>query len=284
MYETSQMTTLGSFQLHSVSDGTISLDGGAMFGVVPRPLWSRHFTPDSENRIALAVRCLLVVTQDRRILIDDGVGTRWDEKRRAIYGIDQRGSSVDSELHRLGYTPDDVTDVILTHLHFDHAGGTTQADGRLKFPNATYHLQRRHWDWAHNPSDKDRGSFRADDFAVLRESHRLHLIDGETELFDGIHLFTSEGHTVGLQLVRVSAEGKSWVFCGDLIPTSAHLKPAWVAAYDLEPLVVMKEKKQLLAQAVKDNWVLFLEHDPNVAACTVKDRAGDVVVEDVVTV
>jgi glyoxylase-like metal-dependent hydrolase (beta-lactamase superfamily II) len=278
------MATLGSFQLHSVSDGTLSLDGGAMFGVVPRPLWSRHFTPDSENRITLALRCLLIVSGTRRILVDDGAGTRWDEKRLTMYGIDQRTSSVHSELQRLGYPPQDVTDVILTHLHFDHAGGTTQPDGRLTFPNATYHLQRRHWDWAHAPSDKDRGSFRKDDFEALRGSNRLHLIDGETELFDGVHLFTSEGHTVGLQLVRVSADEKSWVFCGDLIPTTAHLKPAWVAAYDLQPLLVIQEKQRLLAQAVREHWVLFLEHDPNVAACTVKDRAGELVVETVVTV
>jgi glyoxylase-like metal-dependent hydrolase (beta-lactamase superfamily II) len=274
----------GHLQVHQVRDGTVALDGGAMFGVVPRPLWERHFPPDARNRITLALRCMLVLDGTRRILVDDGIGTRWDGRHRDLYGISHEGLGLDAELAKAGVTREEITDVVLTHLHFDHAGGTTRDEGgqlRLSFPRATYHLQRRHWNWAHHASEKDRGSFRPDDFALLEKSGRLHLLEGNTELYPGVHLFVSEGHTVGLQLVRLESGEKTVVFCGDLIPTTAHLKAAWVAAYDLYPLTVIEEKKQLLAQAVEEGWHLFLEHDPHVALCTVRDDHGQVVVDRV---
>jgi glyoxylase-like metal-dependent hydrolase (beta-lactamase superfamily II) len=275
----------GHLQIHQVRDGTIALDGGAMFGVVPRPLWERHFPPDARNRITLALRCMLVLDGTRRILVDDGIGGRWDGRHRDLYGISHDGLGLDAELARAGVTRDEITDVVLTHLHFDHAGGTTRDEGgqlRLSFPKATYHLQRRHWNWAHHASEKDRGSFRPDDFALLEKSGRLHLLEGNTELYPGVHLFVSEGHTVGLQLVRLESGDQTVVFCGDLIPTTAHLKAAWVAAYDLYPLTVIEEKKQLLAQAIEEGWHLFLEHDPVVPMCTVRDDGhGQVVVDRV---
>lgn len=277
---------LGPLQVHEVCDGTVALDGGAMFGVVPRPLWERHFTPDARNRITFALRCMLVIDGKRRILVDDGIGTRWDGRHRDLFGISNDGG-IDAGLARAGLTRNDITDVVLTHLHFDHAGGTVRDDhgtSCLNFPKATYHLQRRHWKWAHQATDKDRGSFRPEDFAPLEKSGQLHLLEGGTELYPGVNLFVSEGHTVGLQLVRLEAGDQTLVFCGDLIPTTAHLKPAWIAAYDLYPLTVIEEKKQLLAQAVEEGWFLFLEHDPNVAMCTVKDDGhGQVVVDRVVS-
>lgn len=276
---------LGNMKVHAVSDGTLALDGGAMFGVVPRALWERRFTPDDRNRITLAMRCMLIETSGRRILVDDGIGTRWDGKHRAMYGIDHSAGGMDAALAKCGFTRGDITDVVLTHLHFDHAGGTASEDSgelRLSFPNATYHLQRRHWKWAHHPSEKDAGSFRRDDFVLLEKSGRLHLLEGPTELYAGVHLFVSEGHTVGLQLVRLEADDKALVFCGDLIPTTAHLHAPWVAAYDLYPLTSIEEKKQILAQAIEERWYLFLEHDPLVAICTVKDDgSGQVVVDQV---
>jgi glyoxylase-like metal-dependent hydrolase (beta-lactamase superfamily II) len=274
--------SLGRFTLHAIRDGSLSLDGGAMFGVVPRPLWEKSFAPDERNRIQLALRCLLIVDGDRRVLVDDGAGLNWDGKHRDMYGIDASATNLEVQLKRAGCTRADITDVVLTHLHFDHAGGTNR-DGALAFPNATYHLQRRHWKWAHQPSEKDAGSFRREDYAPLESSGRLHLLEGATELYPGIHLFLSEGHTVGLQLVRVESENQTLVFCGDLVPTTAHLKPSWVAAYDLYPLTVIEEKKQLLAQAVEEKWLLFFEHDPQVAACTVKDGGkGQVMVDEVI--
>ncbi len=277
---------LGHLRIHEVRDGTVALDGGAMFGVVPRPLWERHFPADARNRINLALRCMLVVDGKRKILVDDGIGSRWDGRHRDLYGISHEGMGIDAELQRAGLTRDDITDVVLTHLHFDHAGGTVRDEAgtlRLSFPNATYHLQRRHWKWAHQATDKDRGSFRPDDFALLEKSGRLHLLEGGTELYPGVNLFVSEGHTVGLQLVKLEAGEQTIIFCGDLIPTTAHLKPAWVSAYDLYPLTVIEEKKQLLAQAVEEGWFLFLEHDPAVSMCTVTDDGhGQVVVDRIV--
>lgn len=276
---------LGRFLVFEVSDGTIALDGGALFGVVPRPLWERKFPPDERNRVTLALRCMLIVDGDRRILVDDGVGTQWDGKHRQMYGLEGTGA-LDAALGRVGFSRDDITDVVLTHLHFDHAGGTTRAEGpapTLSFPRATYHLQRRHWRWAHHPSEKDLGSFRHEDFALLERSGRLHLMEGNTELYPGVHLFVSEGHTVGLQLVRLESEDRTLVFVGDLIPTAAHLRDAWVAAWDLYPLTTIEEKKQLLAQALEEKWVLFFEHDPSVPACTVRDDgSGHVVVDQVI--
>lgn len=268
------MLRVGDIEVHAVSAGHIALDGGAMFGVVPRPLWQRHFTPDERNRIGLALRCMLIVTKNRRILVDDGAGTRWQGKHREMYGLGAGDDPLDASLAALGFGRDDITDVILTHLHFDHAGGTTREEGgglALSFPKAAYHLQRRHWRWAQQPSDKDAGSFRKEDFAPLEASGRLHLLDGPTELVPGVHLFVSEGHTVGLQLVRVASGDDALVFCGDLVPTTAHLRPAWVAAYDLAPMTAIEEKKQLLAEAVEERQVLFFQHDPVVAACTVTD-------------
>jgi len=265
--------SVGRFQVHQVLDGMVAFDGGAMFGVVPRALWERQFKPDERNRVVFALRCMLIVDGERRILVDDGIGSRWDGRHRDMYSLDAN-RTLDAQLTKAGVTREDITDVVLTHLHFDHAGGTTsEAHGAsgLAFPNATYHLQRRHWRWAHHPSDKDAGSFRREDFAPLETSGRLHLLEGATELYEGIHLFVSEGHTVGLQLVRLESQDQTLVFCGDLIPTTAHLKPAWVAAYDLYPLTSIEEKKQLVAQAVEEQWTLFFEHDPNIAACTVKD-------------
>lgn len=277
---------LGRFRVHEIREGTIRLDGGAMFGVVPKPLWERHYPPDERNRITLALRCLLIVDGPRKILVDDGAGARWDGRHRDMYGFEN--STMDQELARAGLTRDEVTDVVLTHLHFDHAGGTTRdqhGELALSFPRATYHLQRRHWKWAHQPSEKDQGSFRPDDFAPLEKSGRLHLLEGNTELYQGVHLFVSEGHTVGLQLVRLEGGEQTLVFCGDLVPTTAHLRPPWVPAYDLYPLTSIEEKGQLLAQAVEEQWLLFLEHDPKVAVCTVTEVArGDVVVDKVVEI
>lgn len=279
--------SLGHLTVHEVRDGAFSLDGGAMFGVVPRPLWEKQLVPDARNRVALALRCMLILDGKRRILVDDGIGSRWDGRHRDLFGISHEGLGLDAELARAGFSREDITDVVLTHLHFDHAGGTVREEAgqqRLAFPNATYHLQRRHWKWAHQATEKDRHSFRVDDFKPLENSGQLHLLEGGTELYPGVTLFVSEGHTVGLQLVRLEANEQTVIFCGDLIPTTAHLKPAWIASYDLYPLTVIEEKKQLLAQAVEEGWNLFLEHDPTVAMCTVTDDGhGQVVVDKVIS-
>jgi glyoxylase-like metal-dependent hydrolase (beta-lactamase superfamily II) len=279
-------SSIGRFAVHEVRDGTFALDGGAMFGVVPKALWSKLAPPDERNRVPLALRCLLVVDGQRRILIDDGIGTLWEAKHRDMYAIDQSKFDLDRDLARAGFSRSDITDVVLTHLHFDHAGGTTRLENgerRLSFPRATYHLQRRNWKWAHQPTDKDRGSFREETFDLLERSGRLHLLEGQTELYPGVELLVSEGHTVGLQLPRISDGDASLFYCGDIIPTTAHLKPSWAMAYDLYPLTVIEEKKMILAQAVEEDWTLFFEHDPVIAACHVREEQGEVVAGQVVT-
>jgi glyoxylase-like metal-dependent hydrolase (beta-lactamase superfamily II) len=255
-----------------------------MFGVVPRVLWEKKLPSDAQHRVPLATRCLLIRTGARTILVDAGLGEQWSEKERGLYGIGASQPGVDAELARVGLTRGDVTDVILTHLHFDHSGGavmrTAEGEEQLAFPNATYHLQRRHWAWAHHPSERDRASFRPETFRALSQSGRLHLLEGETELFPGVHTLLSEGHTVGLQLVRVESDDGWLTFCADLIPTSAHLAPAWGMAYDLYPLTVIEEKKMLVAEALEDHGILFFEHDPFLPACRVREERGEVVVAE----
>lgn len=276
---------LGSMTVHPLVEGRFALDGGALFGVVPRTLWERGFVPDERNRVSLVTRAMLVQSATRNILVDLGLGSRWDGKRRAMYGIDHSSGGLDGALQTAGLSRGDITDVVLSHLHFDSAGATTREEGgqlRLSYPNATVHLQRRHWKWAHQPSEKDAGSFRHDDFSLLEKSGKLHLLEGSTELYPGIHLFVSEGHTVGMQLVRLEAEGQTLVFCGDLVPTAAHLRAPWVSAFDLYPLTSIEEKRQLLAQAVEEGWQVFFSRDPDLAVCTVKDDgSGQVVVDRV---
>lgn len=275
-----QRVQLGRYQLTGLVEATFALDGGAMFGTVPRPLWERQLSPDARNRVRLAARCLLAVDADagRRILVDAGMGEKWDAQSAERYGLDHRGGGLDAALAERGLRRADVTDVILTHLHFDHAGGATRraGDGRLEvaFPRATFHVQRRNWHWAHAPTEKDQGSYLAENFAPLEHAGRLHLVDGECELFPDVELVLSEGHTVAQQLPRFHGDGTHLTFCSDVIPTRAHLRVPWVMAYDLYPLTTLEEKKMLLAQALEDDGILFFEHDPDLAACRVREEDG----------
>lgn len=278
---------LGPWTLDAVLDGTFALDGGAMFGVVPKPLWEQKIPADEKNRIPLALRCLLAQSGGRRVLVDTGIGDVFlGTKFQDIYKIEKEPEGVRGGLRRLGVAPEEITDVVITHLHFDHAGGVThrRRDGArvLSFPRATYHVQRRQWAWAHHPTERDRQSFMAEAYALLEESGRLHLLEGETELCPGLTVHVSEGHTVGMQLVRVSADGASLVHCADLIPTSAHLRVAWHMGYDLYPLTCMEEKRMLLAQAIEEGWTLFFEHDPRIAACKVREEKGEAAIASVV--
>jgi len=274
------MLTLGRYRLASVLDARFALDGGAMFGVVPKPLWEKQSPPDARNRVRLAARCLLALDAAARrcILVDDGLGEKWDAKRTDIYAIDRSVGGIDAGLAAAGVSRRDVTDIVLTHLHFDHAGGSTRrrADGALElaFPNATYHVQRRNWQWALAPSERDQGSYLAENFALLEHAGRLHLVEGDGELFPDLELIVSEGHTVAQQLPRFHGDGAHLTVCGDVIPTRAHVRVPWVMAYDLHPLTTVEEKKMLLAQALEDDAVLFFVHDPDVAACRLHEEDG----------
>ena len=264
--------TLGGYQISLVEAGRLRLDGGAMFGIVPRPLWERHIPPDDRNRIPLAMRCLLLRGHGRTILVDTGLGHKETAKFHEIYGVDHDHSTLAGSLGQLGVAPDDVTDVILTHLHFDHVGGATRrteaGDLALTFPQATHHVQRAHWEWAHE-SPREGASFLADNLDPLGASGRLALRDGDDAPFPNLALHVVDGHTRGQQLVRVHDGERSLLHAADLVPTAAHVSLLWVMAYDVEPLETLAEKERLLRRAADEGWTLVFEHDPEVASARV---------------
>jgi glyoxylase-like metal-dependent hydrolase (beta-lactamase superfamily II) len=256
---------VGKFEVHSIDAGRFALDGGAMFGVVPRPLWQMHASPDERNRVAMATRCLLVRGDGRTILIDTGNGTKLPDKLREIYRMTGGPTALDDALGVHGVRPTDVTDVILTHLHFDHAGGATRRDGNEvvpAFPRARYYVQKAHWDAALRPTDRDRASFFPDDFQPLEREGVLELLDGPGELFPGITMNISHGHTYAMQCPSISDAGRTVMFCADLIPMAPHVQLPWIMGYDLRPLETLEEKRRLLERAAEEAWVLALEHDP----------------------
>jgi glyoxylase-like metal-dependent hydrolase (beta-lactamase superfamily II) len=261
------MPQIGPYTLHAIETGRFGLDGGAMFGIVPKPLWQRRIPADDRNRIPLHMRCLLLEGDGRVILIDDGLGHKYDAKFADIYAIDHETHTLDGSLAAAGFAPEDVTDVVLTHLHFDHCGGSTRRDGDRfvpTFPQATYHVQRAHWAWAHDPNPKEAGSFFARNLDPLEASGQLHLVDGPGTLFPGVSVRLAHGHTEAQQVVLVQGAARTLAFAADLLPTHAHLAPAWTMAYDVRPLVTMDEKAAFLDEAVAAEWSLFFEHDPEV--------------------
>ncbi len=276
----------GDFSVRTIEGNRFALDGGAMFGIVPKPLWEKKIPADQANRIEMASRSLLIETNSRKILIDTGIGSKFDPKQSDIYKIiypdmeTNTGDFLLQGLKNFSITLEEITDVIITHLHFDHCGGGVEKiNGELKpvFPNATYHIQRRNWDWAHHPSQKDGGSYLTENFLCLETSGQLHLMDGCGTLLPSVEVIISEGHTVGQQLVKINGGARTMVFLGDLIPTSAHLKLPWLMAYDLYPITTIEEKKMLLAQALEENWILCFEHDPLVKGGTLKEKKGKVI-------
>jgi glyoxylase-like metal-dependent hydrolase (beta-lactamase superfamily II) len=276
------MTTLGDYTLHAIETGRFGLDGGAMFGIVPKPFWAQRIAPDEQNRISLAMRCLLLQSNTRTVLIDCGIGDTFDgTKYREIYAVDTEHSSLDQSLEELGVSRTDITDVILTHLHFDHCGGATRAsqNGREPaFPNAAYHVQRDHWDWAMQKNPKEKGSFRTHTFAPIEETGQLQLVDGEREILPGMDALLVNGHTHSQQIVKITGSDRVLVFTADLLPTQHHLADAWTMAYDIRPLISIDEKNTFLKRAVDAEWNLFFEHDPDaeVASLTRTDRGIDV--------
>ncbi|VFQ43507.1 MBL fold metallo-hydrolase [Desulfoluna butyratoxydans] len=263
----------GGYRCHGVEMCDFLLDGGAMFGVVPKPLWEKKIASDDKNRIPLKARSLLLRGNGRNILVDTGCGTKFSDKELAIYGVTSTRSP-DQALSDFGLSTAEITDVILTHLHFDHAGGTTfLKDGKAvpTFPNATYYTQKRQLNWAKHPTLRDRASFFAENWAPMEESGQLTVLDGNTLPIDGIDLLFSDGHTCGQQLPLIHGEEGALLYCGDLIPTSAHIPVPWHMGYDNQPLLIMSEKENVLKQAVAGNWTLFFEHDPAIAAATVKE-------------
>lgn len=278
---------IGPYDLFPIDTGSFALDGGAMFGVVPRPLWEKTNPPDERNRIALAARALLIRGGGKTILVDVGNGDKLNDKLKGIYKIDASRADLFTSLRARGVEPADVTDVILTHLHFDHAGGSTVRDGdriRPAFPNAVYHVQREHWEAACHPTERDRASFFPEDFRPLDEHGLLRFSEGEGEILPGIRVLTVHGHTAALQCPVISDGATTLFYCADLVPTLSHVQLPWIMAYDLRPLVTLEEKRRLLGRAVEENWIVFFEHDPSFAAARLTRDERGIVVERTIEV
>src|ERR1035437_477046 len=263
---------IGDYKITVINSGYFKLDGGAMFGIIPRPLWEKTNPPDSLNRIKLTTRNLLLQKEGRNILIDTGMGNKWDEKSTSIYDIDQETSSMQSELLKAGLVPEDITDIILTHLHFDHTGGSTKIDnGKLEptFPSAKYYVQKQNLDWAMKSTEKDKGSYIRDNFIPLIELGVLDTIDGNGKFDNDIEFIVVNGHTFGQQLIKISDTNNTLLYCCDMIPTASHIPLPYIMGYDLQPLVTLEEKKNFLQKAANEKWKLFLEHDPYTAMVTI---------------
>jgi glyoxylase-like metal-dependent hydrolase (beta-lactamase superfamily II) len=266
-----QRFTVGDLTCWTLEAGLQRLDGGAMFGVVPKPLWERRIAPDERNRIPLALRCLLVEHPDGLVLVDSGVGNKEGEKFFEIYGVENAGqpTALEDAIRAAGHDPADVRWVVNTHLHFDHAGGNTWKgpDGHtaVAFPQATYVVQRRELDFACSPNERTRASYLKHNFAPVAAADRWRFVDGEAVLLPGIRLLPTPGHVPFHQAVLVESAGQAACFLGDLVPTAAHLPAPWIMGYDLEPMVTLATKQVLLRRAADEGWLLIFEHDAVVA-------------------
>jgi glyoxylase-like metal-dependent hydrolase (beta-lactamase superfamily II) len=286
---------IGHLRCHTLEGGLQRLDGGAMFGVVPRTLWRTRIEPDERNRIPLAMRCLLIEHRDGLVLVDTALGNKEDAKFLDIYGVENQGlegaTQLEDALASAGFLPKDVKWVVNTHLHFDHAGGNTTMDPELEndprrhvrpaFPNATYVVQRGELDFARHTNERTRASYLPHNFEPIAAANRWRLLDGNTDILPGVSVRVTPGHVPYHQVVMVSDAGETAVFVGDLFPTTSHLPLPWIMGYDLEPLKTLESKRALLADAVAGRWRLIFEHDSRVVMGTAVQDGRNVALQDV---
>ena len=270
----------GDLELFVLSDCTLRLDGGAMFGVVPKALWSRKSPADERNRIFLGTNCLLIRAAGKTVVVETGLGSKTGKKFNDIYAVDRPAGLVEA-LHGHGVEPSDVDLVINTHLHFDHCGGNTRLneDGEpvATFPNAQYVSQRKEFEHANAPTDRDRASYLSEDFAPLAKSGQFQLVDGETEILPGVEVVPVPGHNDSHQCVRLSSGGRTAFFFGDLVPTAAHLPYPWIMGYDLFPLTTLEQKKRWLPLAAEQKWLCLFPHDHAMPAAYLDEKDGRIV-------
>lgn len=260
---------LGRWRIHAIQAGGQQLDGGAMFGVVPKTLWERRIPADARNRIPMGMRCLLVEHDDGLVLIDTGSGNKETEKFHQIYGIENAGAdgrtNLEDGLRALGFTSGDVSMVINTHLHFDHAGGNTwrtpSGTVEASFPNARYVVQRGEMEWATHTNERTAASYFGPNWDAIVAAGRFDLIDGEPEVRPGIQLMRTPGHTPHHQSVKLTSGGETAVFLADVTPTAAHLPLPWIMGYDVEPMVTLESKRHVHAKAAAEGWLMIFEHD-----------------------
>jgi glyoxylase-like metal-dependent hydrolase (beta-lactamase superfamily II) len=267
---------LGEFKLYPVSDGFFWLDGGSMFGTVPKILWSKLTSADRKNRVRLALNCLLVKSRDKNILIDTGMGDKFSEKMKEIYKVEREANLLRS-LSQLEIGPAEVDYVINTHLHFDHCGGnTTKSDGKYvpTFPNAQYVIQRQEWFNARNPDEKTKSSYREKDFQPIEAAGQVMFVDGDHDVVPGITVLLTNGHTLGHQSVLISAKSGRALYLGDVIPTTHHLKTQYLTGFDLYPVDLVNQKKEIIDRALKERWLLVFEHDPEVVFAYLTEKDG----------
>ncbi|MBE9601026.1 MBL fold metallo-hydrolase [Pedobacter sp. MC2016-24] len=260
--------------LHTINTGLFKLDGGAMFGVVPKSIWQRSNPADANNMCTWAMRCLLIEDGDRLILIDNGIGDKQDEKFLGHYYL-HGDDTLDKSLAAKGFSRNDITDVFLTHLHFDHCGGSIVREGdklRPAFKNAFYWSNAKHWDWAVNPNDREKASFLKENILPIQESGQLRFIADQDGIafHEGIQVRFAYGHTDAMMLPQIQYKDKTIIYVADLLPSVGHIPLPYVMAYDMFPLQTLKEKKAFLNEAADRNYILYLEHDPIHECCTLQ--------------
>ena len=274
---------IGDIEIRYLDGGSFRLDGGAMFGVVPKAFWDKKSPPDEKNRIHLRANSLLVRAHGKTIIIETGNGTKWDAKQRGIYAVQEGDPLVDS-LAAHGVQPRDVDLVINTHLHFDHAGGNTRLEnGRAvpAFPRAQYIVQRAELAHAASPSERDRASYFPENFLPISEAGLWHLTDSDQEILPGINVARIPGHNADIQAILLTGGGKTLAFVADLLPTRHHIPLPWIMAYDLYPMQTLETKRSWVPRMARENWIVVFGHDPEIAAASFHERDGKIEIEPV---
>jgi len=271
------LNKIGKWKVTVLETGDFRLDGGAMMGSVPKVLWEKTNPADTLNRIELALRCLLLDDGKKCVLIETGMGNKFNEKFQDMFAICQEDHPLNHTLSKNGYSIDDITDVVLTHLHFDHAGGATNStdNGQIipSFPNAKYYISESNWQLGINPNPRDAASYLPENYVPLNEAGVLKRVPDNSEILPGITSYIVNGHTTGQQLINIESMDETLIFCSDLIPLRSHLQLPWIMGYDLNAYLTLQEKAEFLKKAAENNWWLFFYHDPQTVA--VKIEAGE---------
>jgi glyoxylase-like metal-dependent hydrolase (beta-lactamase superfamily II) len=266
---------LGQLEFHVLVDGHLGLDGGAMFGVIPKPMWEKKIPADASNRITLAMNCLLIRAGGKAILVETGAGDKWDAKRRDIFALD--GPHLTKRLLDYGVHPQEIDIVINTHLHFDHCGGNTRVEKDkviAAFPHARYVVQRGEFEHAKNPTERDRASYMLENYAPLEPAGKWSLLVDDRAIAPGVELIRVPGHTANMQCVKLTGGDKTAFFFADLVPTTAHLALPWIMGYDLYPMTTLENKKKWIPEAIREGWIALFAHDPKVPAGYLRERDG----------